>query len=85
MNITTTPVSVTAGQETPNVDLQLTVTPPAPSGILMGKVTDFSDGTPIEDAHVLAEGDITSRLGVHTPTKTVTTSSLKVWIRTHTP
>jgi hypothetical protein len=63
MNITTTPVSVIAGAETPNVDLQLEVTPPEPSGILMGKVTDFSDGTPIEDAYVLAEGDITFSFG----------------------
>jgi hypothetical protein len=63
MNINQTDVSVTAGQETTNVDLQLEVTPPAPSGILMGKVTDFSDGTPIEDAYVVAEGDITFSFG----------------------
>jgi hypothetical protein len=63
MSFDQTTALVTAGQETSNVDLQLSVTPPAPSGILMGKVTDFSDGTPIEDAHVLAEGDTTVSFG----------------------
>ena len=57
MNYTTTPVSVTAHQETPNVDLELTVTPPTPSGIIMGKVTDIGTGKPIEDADVVAVGD----------------------------
>jgi hypothetical protein len=56
-------VFVTAGQETSNVNLQLEVTPPAPSGIIMGKVTDASDGKPIVDAHVVAEGDTTVSYG----------------------
>jgi hypothetical protein len=57
MNFTTTPVSVTAHQETPNVDLELTITPPTPSGIIMGKVTDVGTGKPIQDADVVAVGD----------------------------
>jgi hypothetical protein len=54
---------VTAPQETSNVDLQLTVTPPAPSGIIMGKITDANDAKPIVDAHVFAEGDTTFSYG----------------------
>jgi len=63
MNITTTPVSVTVGEETRNIDLQISVTPPAPSGIIMGKVTDANDTKPIVDAHVVAEGDTTASYG----------------------
>ena len=47
---------VTAGAETSNVDLQLTVSPPPPSGIITGKVTDASSSKPIADAHVSASG-----------------------------
>jgi len=49
-------VSVTAGQETSSVDLQLTITPPAASGIIMGTVTDTSNGNPIANATVSASG-----------------------------
>jgi hypothetical protein len=52
----TTGVIVTAGSETPNVDMQITVPAPTPSGIIMGKVTDESNSKPIEDAYVSAEG-----------------------------
>jgi len=55
-NINQTSVSVTAGVESPNNDLQLDVTPPPPSGIIMGKVTD-TNSAPIAGAHVSAEGD----------------------------
>jgi len=51
-----TTVSVTAGQETSSVDLQLTITPPPPSGIITGKVTDASKGNPIANATVSATG-----------------------------
>jgi hypothetical protein len=47
---------VTAGQETSGVDLQLAVTPPAPSGIITGRVTDINTGDPIPDATVTASG-----------------------------
>jgi hypothetical protein len=63
INFNTTKVSVTAGQETSNVDLQLSVTPPNPSGIIIGKVTDANDGKPITNAHVMANGDTTSSYG----------------------
>lgn len=46
---------VTAGSETPNVDLQLNITPPPASGIIMGRVTDTSSKA-IADAHVVADG-----------------------------
>lgn len=49
-------VDVTAGQEESGVDLQLTMTPPSPSGIITGKVTDTSNGNPIENATVTATG-----------------------------
>ena len=49
-------VGVTAGQETGNVDLQLNITPPSPSGIIMGTVTDGSNGKPIANATVTASG-----------------------------
>jgi hypothetical protein len=54
MNQTT--AIVTAGAETSNVDLQLTVSPPPPSGIITGKVTDASSSKPITDVHVVASG-----------------------------
>jgi hypothetical protein len=47
MNFNTTTANVTAGQETSGVDMELTVTPPSPSGIIMGKVTDTDTGNPI--------------------------------------
>jgi hypothetical protein len=55
-NDTTTGIIVTAGSETPNVDIQIPVTPPTPSGIITGTVTDKSSGKPIEDAYVEANG-----------------------------
>jgi hypothetical protein len=57
----TSGVSVTAGAET-RVDLSLSVSPPAPSGIIMGKVTDVSS-QPIKYADVSAKGDITHSTG----------------------
>lgn len=51
----TSGVSVTAGAET-RLDVAMSVSPPQPSGIIMGKVTD-TDGQPIEYASVSAEGD----------------------------
>ncbi|HML03718.1 MAG TPA: carboxypeptidase-like regulatory domain-containing protein [Candidatus Bathyarchaeia archaeon] len=54
----TTGVSVTAGQETSNVNMEITVTPPTPSGIITGKVTDMSNGNPIEGAFVDADGGL---------------------------
>lgn len=52
----TTTADVTAGQETSNVNMELTVTPPSPSGIIMGKVTDTDTGNPIANATVSASG-----------------------------
>lgn len=49
-------VNVTAGQEESGVDLQLTMTPPSPSGIITGKVTDTNNGNPIGNATVTATG-----------------------------
>jgi hypothetical protein len=54
LNFNFTTVSVTAGQETSGVDLELAVTPPTPSGIIIGQVTDISTGKPIPDATVTA-------------------------------
>jgi hypothetical protein len=59
---TTSGISVTAGSETSNIDLQLTVTPPTPSGIITGKVTDASSN-PIVDAHVEAVGNTNFDIG----------------------
>lgn len=52
-----TPVMVTAGQETSGIDLELTpfTTPPTPSGIITGRVTDQSND-PIVSASVTAVG-----------------------------
>lgn len=47
---------VTAGQETSGVDMWLTVTPPTPSGIIMGQVTDKDSLKPISSASVTATG-----------------------------
>ncbi len=61
--IPATNVSVTAGQETSNVDIQvILVTPPPPtfSGTITGRVTNASNSQPIADAHVVAEGDTSS-------------------------
>ena len=52
----TTGVNVVAGQETSGVDMTLTVTPPAASGIIMGTITDTSSGKPIANATVSASG-----------------------------
>ena len=57
----TSGVSVTAGAET-RVDLEMSVTPPPPSGILMGRVTD-TNSQPIPHAFVTAEGDVTFSQG----------------------
>jgi hypothetical protein len=54
MNYTT--ASVTAGKETSGVDMTLNVTPPPPSGIITGQVTDVSSGRPIAHAEVNATG-----------------------------
>lgn len=48
-------VDVVAGAETPNINIELTVSPPPPSGIIMGTVTDTSS-KPIANALVTAEG-----------------------------
>jgi hypothetical protein len=53
-------VSVTAGQETSNIDIQvIIITPPPPtfSGTITGRVTNASDSQPIADAQVVAIGD----------------------------
>jgi len=81
-------VSVTAGQETSSVDLQLTITPPAASGIIMGTVTDTSNGNPIANATVSASssggsgsdetdsnGNYAISTGLGTGTYTVTASA----------
>lgn len=57
----TSGVSVTAGAET-RVDLEMSVTPPPPSGILIGRVTD-TNSQPIPHAFVTAEGDVTFSQG----------------------
>ena len=57
----TSGVSVTAGAET-RLDLEMSATPPPPSGILMGRVTD-TNSQPIPHAFVAAEGDGTSSQG----------------------
>jgi hypothetical protein len=51
-------ISVTAGQETGGVDLELTVTttPPTPSGTITGRVTDQSTNAGIPSADVTASG-----------------------------
>jgi hypothetical protein len=58
----TSDVSVTAGSETPNINLQLDITPPSPSGIITGKVTDESS-KPIVGAEVEADGQTTYSSG----------------------
>ncbi len=55
-----TTASVTAGLETSGVDMELTVTPPTPSGIITGQVTDVSTGKPIAEASVTATGSLGS-------------------------
>ena len=55
-SINQTEATVTAGAETSNVNLQLAVSPPPPSGIVTGMVTDVSSGKPITGAHVTASG-----------------------------
>lgn len=52
----TSNVMVTAGQVTSGVDMWLTVSPPTPSGIITGTVTDQSNGKPIASATVSATG-----------------------------
>lgn len=54
-NSTSSNVIVTAGSETSNIDLELTVTPPTASGTITGKVTD-TNNNPIKNAHVQANG-----------------------------
>lgn len=56
MNFDQTTADVIAGQRTSDVDLVLTVAPPAASGIIIGTVTDTSDGKPIANATVSASG-----------------------------
>jgi hypothetical protein len=52
------PVSVTAGQETSGINIELTpvTTPPTPSGTITGHITDQSNGHPIRFASVTASG-----------------------------
>jgi hypothetical protein len=50
-----TDIDVTAGVETTDVDIEIPVSPPPPSGIITGRVTDTS-GNPIVDALVTADG-----------------------------
>lgn len=49
-------VSVTAGAETSNINMEIMVTPPSPSGIITGKVTDIDNSNPIAGAFVEASG-----------------------------
>jgi len=53
-----TTVSVTAGQTTSNINIELTpvTTPPVPSGTITGRITDQSNGNPIAGASVTATG-----------------------------
>jgi hypothetical protein len=48
-------VSIVAGAETSGIDMCIIVSPPTPSGIITGKVTDIDDN-PIEGAEVTAQG-----------------------------
>jgi len=48
-------VTVVAGEETKGIDVAISVSPPPPSGIIMGKVSDIN-GNPIVNALVTAEG-----------------------------
>lgn len=50
-----TGVNVVAGSETSNVNIALAVSPPQPSGIIMGRVTD-TISNPITTARVTAQG-----------------------------
>jgi hypothetical protein len=50
-----TDVTVVAGTETPNVNFGFTVSPPPPSGIIMGKVTDIDDDMPIANVLITAQ------------------------------
>jgi hypothetical protein len=52
----TSSADVTAGQETSGVNIVLTVTPPAPSGIITGQVIDRSSQSRIANATVTAIG-----------------------------
>jgi hypothetical protein len=59
-------VSVTAGQETSNIDIQvIIVSPPPPtfSGTIIGRVTNASNSLGIGDAHVVASAETTSGYG----------------------
>jgi hypothetical protein len=59
-------VSVTAGQETSSIDIQVTIIIPPPptfSGTITGRVTNASDSQPIADAQVVAIGDTTFSYG----------------------
>jgi len=49
-------VNVVAGQETPNINMTLAITPPEPSGTIRGKVTD-SNNIAVASAHVSASGE----------------------------
>jgi hypothetical protein len=48
-------VNVVAGEEASDINFELAVSPPPPSGILMGKVVD-TNSEPILNAHVTAQG-----------------------------
>jgi large repetitive protein len=65
LNYNFTSAMVTAGSETSNVDLQLSITPPTPpppSGTITGRVTDASN-KPIDGASMSASGDTTFSYG----------------------
>jgi hypothetical protein len=53
---TTYSVPVTAGQETPNINMKLGVSPPPASGIITGRVIDIDNSNPIAGATVTATG-----------------------------
>ena len=52
------PVSVTAGQETSGINMELTpyTSPPTPSGTITGRITDQSNGNPIRGADISVSG-----------------------------
>jgi hypothetical protein len=65
---TTSNVLVTAPYETPNIDMELAITPPPSSGIIMGTVMD-TNNHPIPYASVTATGETHFDLGSATADK----------------
>lgn len=72
-------VAVTVGKETPNVNLTLDVTPPPPSGMMKGKVTDMSNN-PVEGATVSAGSGhgVTDEAGLYEITSGLPTGTYTV-------